>query len=161
MHYKKILCSILISGTLLCQGCAKIESADPKDGYSTNYAMTAVEYSIFLNKQIGVVENVLMTRMLIAGNVGDGKYGLQNEINSTEESIEKTGEAIDEVTVMMPATGYETDRQNVLDLMEDARLVLEDYLKTLNSGGTDIQEHIDQMEACYVALSGEANSYYK
>lgn len=139
-----------------------MESADPEKGYATYYAMSAVEYNIFLNKQIGVMENILLTRMLMAENVMNGSYPVQSEISNVEESISKAGGIKDEVTVTMPATGYETDRQNALDLIEEARVALVDYLDTLNNGGIkDIESHITQMQACYTALGGEANSYYQ
>ena len=164
MQLKKIVCiSLIAASVLLAQtGCGKMELANPEDGYSTNYALSAIEYNIFLNKQIGVAENVLATRLSMANSVAGGTYEPEKEIVSAEEAISKIEDIKDEITVTMPATNYENDRQNALDLIEDSLLVLNDYLDALNSND---QERIEtcavQMKDCYIALSGEANAYYE
>ena len=62
-------------------GCEKIQSSSPEDGYNTDVAMSAVEYSIFLSKQISVLENVLTTRMAMADSVANGTYECSKEIS--------------------------------------------------------------------------------
>ena len=59
------ICSVagFLAVAVTFSGCTKIQSSSPEDGYNTDVAMSAVEYSIFLSKQISVLENVLTTRM--------------------------------------------------------------------------------------------------
>lgn len=159
---KKIACLIIGSFMTIASitGCAKIESSSPEDGYNTAYAMSAVEYTIFMSKQITVAENVLFTRFSMIDSVQDGTYETSKEIQSTEESISKIESIKDEITMTMPATNYESDRQNTLDLMEDARLALEDYLAALQGNG-NLDTCKELLKSCYLALSGEANIYYE
>ena len=49
---KKLSILICLAGTLALSGCTKIQSSSPEDGYNTEFAMSATEYSIFLSKQI-------------------------------------------------------------------------------------------------------------
>ena len=81
------ICSVagFLAVAVTFSGCTKIQSSSPEDGYNTDVAMSAVEYSIFLSKQISVLENVLTTRMAMADSVANGTYEVSKEIQSTEE----------------------------------------------------------------------------
>lgn len=139
-------------------GCAKIKSASPKDGYSTDFAMSAIEYSLFLNKEITAAENILFTRYLCAKDLGTDAGAAEAELESAAEAASKVASIIDEVTVTMPATGYEDGRQNALDLMEDAKAALDGYIAGLEAGEP---ADADALQSCCLALSGEANVYYR
>mgnify|MGYP000071478399 CR=1 FL=1 len=69
---KKLSILICLAGTFALSGCTKIQSSSPEDGYNTEFAMSATEYSIFLSKQIVITENVLMTRMSMADKLAEG-----------------------------------------------------------------------------------------
>lgn len=143
-------------------GCEKIQSSSPEDGYNTDVAMSAVEYSIFLSKQISVLENVLTTRMAMADSVANGTYECSKEIQSTEEAISKVSATKDELTVTMPAQSMDTDRQNILDIAEDSLNALNTYLDNLNNNDIEaIKSSSVEMKNCMIALSGEANAYYQ
>ena len=155
--------TIPLAGIIIgCSGCAKIQSASPEDGYNTDYAMSAVEYTIFLNKQISVASNILFTRMSMAGSVADSDYEAEKEIQSTQEAISKMEAVKDEVTVTMPAASLETDRQNILDLLEDSLNALNTYQEHLQNGELDkLDNSAIELKNCFTALSGEANTYYQ
>lgn len=158
----KIISMLCISLAIFLSGCGKIESGSIENGYATEFAMSAVEYSIFINKQISSAENILFTRMSMADNVMDGVYEISKEIENIDEAISKMDAILEETTITMPATNYETDRQSILNLMEDAKLALEDYKEVLESGSySRLEAYANQLKACYVALSGEANVYYE
>lgn len=162
MRKELIITMAAIALCLPCSGCEKIHSASPEDGYNTDYAMSAVEYSIFLSKEISVIENALSTRMSMAQSVADGGYEASKEIQSTEEAIDKVSDAKDEITVTMPATTMEGDRQNLLDLTQDALNALETYKENLASGDKDsLEASAVELKGCFVAISGEANTYYQ
>ncbi|WP_368189048.1 hypothetical protein [Blautia sp. 1033sp1_1033st1_G9_1033SCRN_220408] len=155
-----------IIGTILIAysvtGCEKITSSSPEDGYNTDVAMSAVEYSIFLTKQISVIENVLTTRMAMAESIAAGTDECSKEIQRTEDAISKVSAAKDEIAVTMPAQSMDTDRQNILDITEDALNVLNTYLDNLkNSDATAAKESSIEMKNCIIALTGEANAYYQ
>ncbi len=151
----------LIFACALC-GCGKIEHPTTEDGYATDYAMSATEYTLFLQKQILVLNNVLFTRSLMADDVAEGKYDAKKELESAEKSIEQVETLKDEITAAMPASGYETDRQDAIDIAEDARIVLDDYIENLKNGNSSgIMQNAEQMRECAVAVSGNANQYYE
>lgn len=148
--------------SIFCSGCEKIQSSSPEDGYNTDVSMSAVEYSIFLSKQISVIENVLMTRMAMAESVANGTYSSSMEIKNTEEAISKVAATKDELYVTMPAQSFDTDRQTILELTEDALDVLIEYQDNLKNNNTSaIKSSGVEMKNCMLALSGEANTYYQ
>ena len=100
---KKLSILICLAGTLALSGCTKIQSSSPEDGYNTEFAMSATEYSIFLSKQIVIAENVLMTRMSMADKLAEGNYDISSEIENTEQSISKIQDVKDEIFVTLPA----------------------------------------------------------
>lgn len=158
---KKLIIIIMCCLALPLSGCEKIQYRSDSDEYDTQYAMSAVEYNIFLNEEIGVVENELMTRVIISREIPDD-YERSKEIQNTEESILKVKEIEERVTKTMPATNYESDRQNTIDLIEDARLALEGYREKLENGSaSEIKACTEEMKNCYLALGGEANVYYQ
>lgn len=164
MRFIQILPIPLAAAMLLfsCGGCGKIESASVKDGYATDYAMSATEYTIFLGKQLTAAENVVFTRFLMAQDVIDGKYETEKELENAEEGLSKISSILDEVTVTMPATGYETDRQNTIDRLADAKAVLEDYVEALEENDKPgMKSEASSMKEICLTLSGEANVYYQ
>lgn len=154
---RAFLCACALSAAFV-SGCGKMENASPEDGYSTDFAMSAIEYSLFLNKEITAAENILFTRYLCAKDLGTDAGATEAELESASEAASKIASIIDEVTVTMPATGYEGSRQDALDLMEDAKAALEGYIDGLKAGGP---ADADALQSCCLALSGEANVYYQ
>lgn len=146
--------------TVNVSGCSKIGPFQ-EDGYKTEFPMSAVEYSVFLNQETAVLTNILLTRMSIGTSVTEEGYEASKEIASTEESIRKAKEVQDELTSTMPATTYSTDRQNILDLTGDIVDTLEDYKSALEEEDYDkIKSLVVTMKNCYVSLTGEANVNY-
>ena len=154
--------AILVCISLLSFSGCKIQSADPQEGFYSEYAMSAVEYSIFLSKQISVVENVLSTRMLMANSVRTGEYSVPSEMSNTEEAISKAVAVRDELSVTRPAIGMETDQDNILELVKDSIEALQNYYDALDKKNKDrIIDAATEMKNCFLALSGEANTYYQ
>ncbi len=152
----------LLLAAVPAAGCARATVADPEDGYATDYAMGALEYSLLVTKELSVAENELSTRMIMAKSILDGSYETGKEISNTEESIKKVQEAQNVLLTTMPATTYESDRQNALDLLEDALLAMSGYETALKLGDSaSVEAYAAEMRACFVAISGEANAEYE
>ena len=159
---KKLSILICLAGTLALSGCTKIQSSSPEDGYNTEFAMSATEYSIFLSKQIVIAENVLMTRMSMADKLAEGNYDISSEIENTEQSISKIQDVKDEIFVTLPAENMSSDREAILSILEDSLSTLEDYENKLVAGETaSLKTSVAEIKNCYIALSGEANIYAK
>lgn len=160
-----LLSSLIIVGTLL-NGCSSsknvIKRTQPEEGedYTTQFAMSGIEYELFITKEIGVVENLLVTRMMGAMNIKNKKGATNNEINNVTEDLSKLEDIIEDVTFTMPAKDYESDTSNLLLLLNESKDALETY-KTALENGSDMSDSIQKLQACYLALGGEANSYYE
>ena len=162
MKKKTLLLLTAAMSVLVIGGCGKIIHPSPEDGYATDYAMSATEYTLFLQKQILVLNNVMFTRSLMADDVANGKYEAEKELQSAESSLDQVETLQDEITAAMPASGYETDRQDTIDLAEDARNILEDYIENLKNNDTSgIKQNAVEMRECSIAVSGNANQYYE
>lgn len=147
---------------LVIPGCGKITHPSTENGYATDYAMSGTEYTLFLQKQILVLDNILFTRSLMADDVAEGKYEAAKELESAEKSLVSVEAIQNEITKTMPASGYENDRQDAIDIAEDGRVILEDYIEDLKNGDTDaISQNAGKMRESAVAVSGDANQYYE
>lgn len=154
-----ILAVIIVIGSC---GCGKIEHPSGEDGYATDYAMSTVEYTLFLQKQLLVLDNILFTRSLMADDVAAGKYEAAKELESAKNSLEQVQTIQNEITATMPASGYDADRQDAIDISEDAKLILEDYIENLGNNYTvGIEQNAEQMRTSAVAASSNANQYYE
>lgn len=162
MNIRRTVWVFLIAmAVVTASGCERIKPKEPGDGWSTETSMSAVEYSMFLSGEISTVDNVLMTRISMAKSVMDEAYETDKEIQNTEESISKVASVVDEITMTMPAVDYESDRQNVLDLTEDARLALVKYKEQLEAGNIkDLDSNIEELKGCMIALGGAVNQVY-
>lgn len=158
---KKYVIICALGMVITMTGCTEIKNADPKDGYATEFPMSAVEYNIFLNKEIGVIENILITRITAAQNLSMG--GAVNlEISNVKEGIDKLTDIRDELTVTVPAVDQESDHETILQNTDEALAAMEAYLDALeDSNISNLDTVTDRMMNIYLSLSGEANSYYK
>lgn len=94
----KCLIALMFVSLLTLTGCDPIVPDSPEDGqYATQTPMSAVEYSIYVNKQVTVYTQQLTTRMTMARNAENAGY--ENELSQTKNSIEimkdRLGTAID------------------------------------------------------------------
>lgn len=150
------------AAAVLLGGCGKMVKPDRENGYATSYAMSAVEYAIFMSEETAVLENVLTTRLSMANSVLNGTYEAAKEAENASEALSKIESLKTAVMTTMPAQGYESDRDALLNCIEDARLVMENYESALTDGRTsDLKSIAEEMKAAYLAASGEANVFYE
>lgn len=156
---KRSLLAIMIITLFTVTGCEAIEPVKPDDGkYSTQTPMSAVEYSIYINKQIVVYTNQLTTRMTMARNAQSVTY--ENEISQTKQSIEIMQDVLDEVTVTLPSDGRAGDREELIKAMQTAIDHMEDYLTAVEDN-QDVSGFIGNFQNDFNALTGLANLYYE
>lgn len=161
MRKKYIIYLCTLGMAITMTGCTEIKNADPENGYATEYPMSAIEYNIFLNKEIGVIENVLITRITAAQNLSMGG-AIDLEIRNTKEGIDKITDIKNELIVTVPAIDQESDHETVLQNAVEALSALEAYLEVLqNDNIGNLDTIMNRMSNIYLSLSGEANSYYK
>lgn len=155
----KCLIALMFVSLLTLTGCDPIVPDSPEDGqYATQTPMSAVEYSIYVNKQVTVYTQQLTTRMTMARNAENAGY--ENELSQTKNSIEIMKDVLDEVTVTMPSNGRENDRKELIKAMKTAIGHMEDYQKAVEDGKS-VSGFIGHFQNDFNALTGLANMYYE
>ena len=155
---KKTIVAISILLSLIIVGCTGQIKSENTGRYSTQYPLTALEYTIMTNKEIALVMNLLETHMSNGRNVVRSRYPIEDEIKNVEHSIIMVGEAIKSIDILYPARTYEDDRLEILRRMENALNSLENYKEALEGRDADmIQGLIHVMQGDFTALKGMFN----
>ena len=159
----KIISLIIISSIVLA-GCA--EPKQVKDGtvYTTEFPQSAMEYTIFIDKEIVTVTNELTTQILLSKFALQGTYPIEDAIDSAKNSIDIIQDCIDTVDTMNPTNGYDETRVRVLKQFANCKADIEAYLELLEEGNlteSNINSVKALMQADYLALTGEFNVQYK
>lgn len=162
-----------VLAALLCAvsaaACGDIGSADPAMSggeveYSTEQALSAAEYTLFVSKQVTSVMGVLTSHASTGYSVTKGEYPLEDEIANCESSVKKVQECIDEVSVMRPAKDYEDARDATLEKMENALNTLESYQEELGAESPDFEKLsnlVDLMKGDFTTLAAQAGTYWR
>lgn len=143
----------------LC-GCeSDIKPDKAEDGkYATQEPLTALEYSLYLNKQITVFTNQLTTRMTMIQNRTDSN--IDNELHLAEQSLNTCRDVLDEVKVTNPSKTSEDDREAVILAMTATVDHMEQYTEDLKTG-KDVSGFADDFQNDFNELTGLANLYYQ
>lgn len=156
MRIKRLPLLLLIC-CMFCMGGCTIQPDSPDDGqYSTQNRLSAIEYSIYMNKQVTVFINQLTTRIQSAHDSESFTYELEEEM--TAESIEVLQDTLDEVIVTMPSTGKEDIRLSTISAMELSIDHLKDYKEKL-SCGEDVSDYASILKSDVNSLTGLATLY--
>ena len=148
---------ICICAFSLCACSVVFPEEKPTETYKTQNANSALEYGIYMNKQITVYTNQLSTHMMLLQN-SDSTY--ENIIPLAEESLEIMQVALDDVIVTYPSFDAEDDRETTITLMKTAVKNMENYITALKEGKS-VKDFADKFQNDYFALTGMANLYYK
>ena len=157
---KIIILFLTIFAGVACAGCStEIKPDTAEQGtYGTQNKNTALEYSIYMNKQITNFANQLTTRLTMINNHEDSQY--ENEIELTEQSIEIMEDILEQVTVTNPSVNGEDDRESVILAMETSVEHMKDY-RTALENQTSVKGFADEFQNDFNALTGLANLYYQ
>lgn len=155
---KKILTLIACTCMYCLCACSSILPDTSSNGdYATQTPPSAIEYSIYMNKQITVFTSQLTTHMALIVNAGSN---YENIIVVAEESAKIMEDVLDEVIVTYPAVTYEDDRDATIIVMETTIEHMKSYIEDLKDGKS-ISEYVDNFQNDYYALTGQANLYYQ
>lgn len=158
MKKKNILFIVLVFCIATLCGCDAIKPGSPNSGdYLTQNANSALEYHIYVNKQITVYTNQLSTHMMLLQN-SNGNY--ENIILSAEQSLSIMQDSLNGVIVTYPSISADDERLTVISTMETAITHMEDYIKDLKED-KDVSGYSDKFQNDYFALTGLANLHYQ
>lgn len=156
-----LLAIVTIMVVAMLPGCEAIGPNDPAlmIGDNTQTSPSSIEYGIYVNKQITVYINQLVTHMNVMANVEDGLI-YENEQIVAEESLKILQDIYDEVSLTKPPVDGEDDKDTLLVCMSTAIGHMEDYINALKSGG-DISGYANDFQNDIYGLTNMANLYYE
>lgn len=154
-----IVCLMLASCLTGCVGKIKQDSAD-SGKYSTQTPKTALEYSVFLSKQVNICAGELETRMQMARQLGStyGTSSYKNEYALAGNSLQTMNKTLNTVKVTMPSDGREKDREALISAIETAITHMKDYRKALKAR-KDVTGYIENFHNDFIEITGLAQNY--
>ena len=167
MKNKRILIFFFLGMLAVSTGCGTENHRITIDGkkaletngtYTTQTRLSALEYSIFMSKQITVFTNQLSTFITMAKN--SANYSYDADLVLVENARDIMQDAYDEVLVTFPSQGSDQDRETALTCMETAILHTDEYIQRIrnNESTTDFPQYF---ENDFLALTSLASLYYQ
>lgn len=157
--YKKLL-GVILSIILVCcmTGCDEIKADSPAgETYATQNKVSALEYNIYMNKQIQIFINQISSRMGIARNISEGSQ-VDNEYSLALESAKVMQETYDETATVYPSNGSDDERESTLLAMSTAIAHMEAYAEDVNKGNS-VDGYVKDFENDFNQLTSLANFY--
>lgn len=135
------------------------EKALETDGtYTTQTRLSALEYSIFMNKQVTVFTNNLSTHMALAQNSKNFNYDAN--LVTAQNSLDQMQDALDEVIVTYPSQGSDNDRETAITTMKTAISHMNEYIEKIKNN-EDISNFASYFENDFLGLTSVASLYYQ
>ncbi len=158
MH-KKLMSILLGIGLIFCvTGCDEIKADSPSTGaYATQNKDTALEYNIYMHKQIQVFVNQISSRMGVARNITEG-MNADNEYELAIQSATTMQETYDEVTTVYPANGSDDERASTLTAMQTSIEHMNNYAEDVKNGNS-VDGYLKDFENDFNQLTALANLY--
>ena len=153
MKYR-LLC--LLFTLLLLSGCGAVqEQTSADDGYTPDTATDALNYTTYVDKELGLVMNLLATHLGSSRTALASAALKANEMQSVSESLLLIVDAIDSVDTLRPPDEYEDLRNSILRRLEEAKEAITEYQSALETADADaVETAVTRMESAYVALTG-------
>lgn len=148
---------LLLSFLLLTSGCnMSIEPAKTSGHYATQTASSAMEYSLFMNKQLTICSSHMMSRITAIKNMEQSTC--EAELASAKESYSVLEEVRDTITTTMPAKTYESTRDTSLIVVDAAMQDMKKYIKYLEEQ-KDVSSFTQLFQNDFNELTSQCNLY--
>lgn len=154
-----IMCVTILG--LLC-GCAQpYGQRTPNDTvYSAQFAYSDVEYTMYVDRELNPVANVISANLMLARNTANGEYPKKDALASAQSALEIIMASQKNIDVMQPAKGYEEYRTDVLQALVNIENTFETYIDILEEDTPDRQNLLtiaDVMESDFIAITALFN----
>lgn len=140
MKKKWVILLLILTSLVIITGCAKsIEDYIVEDSTNTTAisSMTQLEYTNKISRTIVPLLSEAQTYLGHHLDIVKGKYPIEQEITMVEGTIEKTQEAIENITVIYEPTTYKTHKIDTLEKLGIFKASLERYLTALKEKNMD------------------------
>lgn len=166
---KRIGCVFLIACmTVNLCACSFSETAskgsfNPSNSdYNAEYALSANEYTIYVNKEISVSSNQLIARVSCLRKVISGDMKAVDELTNLPISLQTIQTCKDEISSTRPAVGYEDTRTRLLEIYTEIETAYGDCEEALKAEDiVKLNELADKIETLGTSLSGLGNVNYR
>lgn len=160
-----ILVLLIFVLSIFFSGCIAEKPIVTEDGIqiqSDGQAPDAMNYTLYMNKEIALVMNILEEHMANALKVKNESYPIEDEIDNAKHSLVMVQEAVDSVCQIKAPNGYEEDGADILRRMQNAQNTLEGYYQALlDNNLADIPDYTELMEGDFASLKGIFNNMSK
>ncbi len=165
MKAPKRIIIVLSLSALTLVGCGSENNGFTIDGkkaletdgtYTTQTRLSALEYSIFMNKQVTVFTNNLSTHIALAQNSKNFNYDAN--LVTAQNSLEQMQNALDEVVVTYPSQGSDNDRETAIITMKTAISHMKEYIEKIENN-EDISDFSSYFENDFLGLTSVASLY--
>ena len=141
----------------LLVGCSEITPYSSEQGtYATQQRTTALEYNLYIGKQINVFTNQLMSRITILQ--GEETMSYPNEKKLAESSLREMKETLDSVKGVFPSIGDDANRDMTIECMQITIDDMERYIKDIDSGAS-LSKYKAVFQNDFNALTQQAGLY--
>lgn len=158
-----IICST--AALFLFTGCSSYGSIqEDETRYSAQFAYSANDYQMYINREIEPITNILSSNMLLARNVVNGEYPVEDALNSAKEGLRVIQECKSAIDVMQPPDVYSENRLEVLRTVGNAEKTMEAYIAELEKSELDSNRILalaDVMKSDFIALTGQFQVIWK
>lgn len=159
-------CGLAVAALALLSGCAdepnyaKVED-DGTITYSTDDAVDPMNYTLYVNKELTLVSNILSTHIINGNNIIKEDYPASDALTSLKDDLDLVEEAIASVETMHPPEEYVDDREAILTAMVTAQDSLLRYRDTLSGDNTlTLEDCVNLMEGDYTNITGKMQGAY-
>lgn len=156
-YYRQIITAGLWLFILLLSGCDPI-GPDPvtESETATINAMTTLEYSVYVGKEINVFTNQIMSQLGLISDEEEQTY--ENLSESIKESISLMQEAYDELFMTTAPETNQTEKEAILKDMHLAMEHMEQYLEAVQSE-REVSGIRDRLQNDFYALTSVSVTY--
>lgn len=162
-----LCCGVMVAALPLFSGCTASEphytqvADDGSIEYATDDATDAMNYTLYVNKELTLVSNVLSTHIINGTNVISEQYPTSDALISLNDDLDLVEEAIASVETLHPPEAYIDDREAILTAMVTAQDSLLRYQKALNGDESlSVEDCVHLMEGDYTNVTGKMQATY-
>lgn len=127
--------------------------------YQTDTALSPMEYTLAVNKEIDIALNILEGHMATGKMIADGDYPIQDELLNIASSLDVVQETIESVDSLTPPKEYTDERLSIVQKLTNAKKTLEVYQNYLTDNDlTHVTDAIELMEGDFASLKTAFNN---
>ena len=143
-------------------GCQKesephyYEIEESVDAFSPSSPTDTLNYSLYINREMNTVLNLLEGHMARGRNVVKGSYEIEDELDNVDESLTTITEVMASVEALLPPKGYEDKEDSVSHKLISIKDLLYSYQDVLTEQDMEgIQNCVDMMWGQFADLQSQ------